>query len=101
MMDEHCINFFPFSPLKTKSADTSHALLILFLLTKDKVRQGLLTVIISILILEMQLDLPLASELSLMFTWKAENDDRTLWKTQDSVFQCDQMSDLKCLPQQR
>lgn len=101
MMDEHSINFSPFSPLKTKSADTSHALLILFLLTKDKVRHGLLTVIISILILEMQLDLPLANELSLTFTWKAKNDDGTLWKTQDSVFQRDQLSELKCLPQQR
>lgn len=101
MMDEHCINFSPFSPLKTKSADTSLALLILFLLTKDKVRHGLLTVIISILILEMQLDLPLENELSLTFTWKAENDDGTLLKTQDSVFQHDQLSELKSLPQQR
>lgn len=44
-------------------------------LTKDKVRHGLLAVIVSILILEMQLDLPLASELSLTFTWKAEDVD--------------------------
>ena len=37
-----------------------HALLIFSLLTKDKVRHGLLAEIVLIFILEMQLDLPLA-----------------------------------------
>lgn len=60
----------PFSPLKTQNADTFHALLILFLLTKDEVGHGFLAVIVSIFILEVQLDLSLAGELSLTFTWR-------------------------------
>lgn len=60
-------------------------MLILFLLTEDRVKHSLVIVIVSILILEMQLDLPLASKSSLTFTWQAVTDHGMLQKSQDGI----------------
>ena len=91
----------PFSPLKTKNADTFHALLIFFFLrTKDKVRASLLAVIVSIFILEMQSNLPLAGDCHWLLLRETDPDHGCFGDNQDSVFKRDQPSERKCLHQQ-
>ena len=91
----------PFSPLKTKNADTFHTLLIFFFLrTKDKVRASLLAVIVSIFILEMQSNLPLAGDCHWLLLRETDPDHGCFGDNQDSVFKRDQPSERKCLHQQ-